>query len=53
VVRYAGGHAVGLHLSIGYLFGVRGPGDVMFTARYEQVLLMQSNPEAATAETKQ
>ncbi|KAI1662667.1 acetyl-CoA synthetase-like protein [Daldinia decipiens] len=32
VVRQAGGHAVGLHLSISYLFGVRGPGDVMFTA---------------------
>ncbi|TGJ79654.1 hypothetical protein E0Z10_g9112 [Xylaria hypoxylon] len=32
VVRYAGGHAVGLHLSIGYLFGVQGPGDVIFTA---------------------
>ncbi|KAI1418650.1 AMP-binding enzyme [Hypoxylon sp. FL1857] len=32
VVRQAGGHAVGLHLSIRYLFGVHGPGDVMFTA---------------------
>ncbi|KAI1332890.1 AMP-binding enzyme [Xylariaceae sp. FL0255] len=32
VVRYAGGHAVGLHLSISYLFGVQGPGDVIFTA---------------------
>ncbi|KAI1133367.1 AMP-binding enzyme [Nemania abortiva] len=32
VVRYAGGHAVGLHLSISYLFGVHGPGDVIFTA---------------------
>ncbi|KAI2625890.1 AMP-binding enzyme [Hypoxylon sp. NC1633] len=32
VVREAGGHAVGLHLSISYLFGVHGPGDVMFTA---------------------
>ncbi|KAI5860180.1 AMP-binding enzyme [Durotheca rogersii] len=32
VVRQAGGHAVGLHLSISYLFGVHGPGDVMFTA---------------------
>lgn len=33
VVRQAGGHAVGLHLSISYLFGVHGPGDVIFTAR--------------------
>ncbi|KAI8953460.1 AMP-binding enzyme [Xylaria longipes] len=32
VVRPAGGHAVGLHLSISYLFGVQGPGDVIFTA---------------------
>ncbi|KAI1822039.1 AMP-binding enzyme [Xylaria intraflava] len=32
VVRYAGGHAVGLHLSISYLFGVQGPGDVIFTS---------------------
>ncbi|KAI1380889.1 AMP-binding enzyme [Hypoxylon crocopeplum] len=32
VVRQAGGHAVGLQLSIRYLFGVHGPGDVMFTA---------------------
>ncbi|KAI2473274.1 AMP-binding enzyme [Annulohypoxylon bovei var. microspora] len=32
VVRHAGGHAVGLHLSISYLFGVRGPKDVIFTA---------------------
>ncbi|CAJ2502851.1 Uu.00g102450.m01.CDS01 [Anthostomella pinea] len=32
VVRDAGGHAVGLHLSINYLFGVNGPGDVIFTA---------------------
>ncbi|OTB16639.1 hypothetical protein K445DRAFT_383245 [Daldinia sp. EC12] len=32
VVRQAGGHAVGLHLSMGYLFGVHGPRDVMFTA---------------------
>ncbi|KAH7115146.1 hypothetical protein B0J11DRAFT_594428 [Dendryphion nanum] len=32
VVREAGGHAVGLNLSIKYLFGVHGPGDVMFTA---------------------
>ncbi|KAI0838641.1 AMP-binding enzyme [Hypoxylon sp. FL0890] len=32
VVRQAGGHAVGLHLSIRYLFGVHGPGDVIFTA---------------------
>ncbi|ORY57291.1 AMP-binding enzyme [Pseudomassariella vexata] len=32
VVRDAGGHAVGLHLSISYLFGVHGPGDCIFTA---------------------
>ncbi|KAL5371272.1 hypothetical protein DPSP01_014384 [Paraphaeosphaeria sporulosa] len=32
VVRTAGGHAVGLNFSIKYLFGVHGPGDVMFTA---------------------
>jgi propionyl-CoA synthetase len=33
VVRDAGGHAVGLNLSISYLFGIQGPGDVIFTAR--------------------
>ncbi|KAL7623001.1 hypothetical protein AAE478_006680 [Parahypoxylon ruwenzoriense] len=32
VVRQAAGHAVGLHLSISYLFGIHGPGDVIFTA---------------------
>ena len=32
VLRDAGGHAVGLALSIGYLFGITGPGDVAFTA---------------------
>ena len=32
VVREAGGHAVGLHLSISYLLGIHGPGDVMFCA---------------------
>ncbi|KAH9900161.1 AMP-binding enzyme [Xylariomycetidae sp. FL2044] len=32
VVRNSGGHAVGLHLSISYLFGIHGPGDVIFTA---------------------
>lgn len=32
VLREAGGHAVGLSLSIRYLFGVHGPGDVMFCA---------------------
>lgn len=32
VQRDAGGHAVGLHLSISYLFGIHGPGDVSFTA---------------------
>ncbi|KAK3951174.1 hypothetical protein QBC32DRAFT_398917 [Pseudoneurospora amorphoporcata] len=29
VVRDNGGHAVGLHMSISYLFGIHGPGDVM------------------------
>ena len=33
VVRDVGGHAVGLHLSISYLFAISGPGDVIFTAR--------------------
>ncbi|KAF2876757.1 AMP-binding enzyme [Massariosphaeria phaeospora] len=32
VLRTAGGHAVGLNLSMKYLFGIHGPGDVMFTA---------------------
>jgi propionyl-CoA synthetase len=32
VVRSAGGHAVGLNFSIKYLFGIHGPGDVVFTA---------------------
>jgi propionyl-CoA synthetase len=32
VVRDAGGHAVGLHLSISYLFNIHGPGCVSFTA---------------------
>lgn len=32
VLREAGGHAVGLNFSIRYMFGIRGPGDVMFTA---------------------
>ncbi|KAL1979556.1 hypothetical protein VTN96DRAFT_5569 [Rasamsonia emersonii] len=32
VVREAGGHAVGLSLSIKYLFDIKGPGDVMFCA---------------------
>jgi propionyl-CoA synthetase len=32
VLREAGGHAVGLHLSISYLFGIHGPGDVIFCA---------------------
>ncbi|KAL1586003.1 hypothetical protein WHR41_04904 [Cladosporium halotolerans] len=32
VLREAGGHAVGLNLSIRYLFGIKGPGDVIFTA---------------------
>ena len=29
VLREAGGHAVGLHLSISYIFGIHGPGDVV------------------------
>lgn len=29
VLRDNGGHAVGLHMSISYLFGIHGPGDVM------------------------
>lgn len=32
VLREAGGHAVGLNLSIRYLFGICGPGDVLFCA---------------------
>ncbi|KAF1984342.1 acyl-CoA synthetase/AMP-acid ligase-like protein [Aulographum hederae CBS 113979] len=32
VLREAAGHAVGLNLSIKYLFGIHGPGDVMFCA---------------------
>ncbi|KAH8821099.1 AMP-binding enzyme [Xylogone sp. PMI_703] len=32
VLRDAAGHAVGLHLSISYLMGIHGPGDVMFCA---------------------
>lgn len=32
VLRQAGGHAVQLNFSVRYLFGIRGPGDVMFTA---------------------
>ncbi|KAL9043755.1 MAG: hypothetical protein Q9214_003068, partial [Letrouitia sp. 1 TL-2023] len=32
VLREAGGHAVGLNTSIRYLFGICGPGDVLFCA---------------------
>jgi propionyl-CoA synthetase len=32
VLREAAGHAVGLNLSIKYVFDIKGPGDVMFTA---------------------
>lgn len=32
VLREAGGHAVGLNFTIRYVFGIRGPEDVMFTA---------------------
>jgi len=31
VLREAGGHAVGLHLSISYLMNIHGPGDVVST----------------------
>jgi propionyl-CoA synthetase len=31
VLREAGGHAVGLNLSVKYLFDIKGPGDVLFT----------------------
>ncbi|KAF2755808.1 propionyl-CoA synthetase [Pseudovirgaria hyperparasitica] len=32
VVRNSGGHAVNLHFSMKYLFGIHGPGDTMFCA---------------------
>ncbi|EMF12872.1 AMP-binding enzyme, partial [Sphaerulina musiva SO2202] len=32
VVREVGGHAVGLNFTVRYLFGIRGPGDTLFTA---------------------
>lgn len=32
VLRQAGGHAVGLHRSVREMFGIQGPGDVLFTA---------------------
>jgi propionyl-CoA synthetase len=32
VLREAGGHAVNLNFSMPYVFGIRGPGDVLFTA---------------------
>ena len=32
VLREAGGHAVGLNFSVRFVFGIRGPGDVLFTA---------------------
>jgi propionyl-CoA synthetase len=32
VLRESAGHAVGLNLSIKYIFDVKGPGDVLFTA---------------------
>ncbi|TGO46589.1 hypothetical protein BOTNAR_0577g00030 [Botryotinia narcissicola] len=32
LLREAGGHAVGLNLSIRYVFGIHGPGDVIFCA---------------------
>ena len=36
VVRETAGHLVGLNLSIQYVFGVRGPGDVIFCASVSQ-----------------
>lgn len=32
VLREAGGHAVQLNLTVRYIFGIKGPGDVLFTA---------------------
>ncbi|KAK4498322.1 hypothetical protein PRZ48_010980 [Zasmidium cellare] len=32
VLREAGGHAVGLNFTVRYVFGIRGPGDTLFTA---------------------
>ncbi|KAF7190772.1 hypothetical protein HII31_07931 [Pseudocercospora fuligena] len=32
VVREVGGHAVGLNFTVRYVFGIRGPGDTLFTA---------------------
>jgi propionyl-CoA synthetase len=32
VVREHGGHAVGLNFTVRYVFGIRGPGDTLFTA---------------------
>lgn len=34
VLRDSGGHAVGLHLSISYMFGIHGPGDVYVEPMY-------------------
>ncbi len=38
VLREAGGHAVGLHLSISYLFGIHGPGDVVSNSLSHRLL---------------
>lgn len=38
VVREAGGHAVGLHLSMRQMFGVQGPGDVVSLIRCSLLL---------------
>lgn len=32
VLREAGGHAVGLNFTVKYIFDVKGPGDILFTA---------------------
>jgi propionyl-CoA synthetase len=50
VVREAGGHAVGLNFSIKYLFGIHGPGDVMFTASDIGWVVGVSNIEGAEAD---
>lgn len=43
VVRDAGGHAVGLHFSIRYTFGIHAAGDVIFAARYVWSKLRHEN----------
>lgn len=46
VVREAGGHAVGLHLSMKQMFGVQGPGDVVSLAVGNRSLLLEENTYA-------